>query len=468
MVCYEVRSSPSFGPVARRSIVTRNSRFWAVAVAALVTTGVSAQQPVGTAFTYQGQLKQNGQPFNGNAGLEFRLYDAATGGAQVGAAITNPAQAVTNGLFTSTLNFGALPFTQNQARWVEVRVNGTLLSPRQQLTPTPFSFATRGITVDSQGRVGIGTTSPVDPLHIAAPDGALTALLVRCNYDDASPQAQQLIIASSAGPERLKFGYHTTNDYGSLQAESVGSGGRPLLLNPIGGSVGIGTSSPQAKLDVGGEIFWGHNLLAIDQGGSIELGGTNVNPSSGGRPFIDFHFGNGLAEDYNVRIVNQADGLLQLRAATVECTATMSAAVVQIRGADLAERIPSADKLEPGLLAVIDESGSGKLRLATEPYDRKVAGIVSGANDFPAGAILGNQPGSEADPAIALAGRVYCWADASYGPIGAGDLLTTSATPGHAMRVADDAGPARGCIIGKAITKLESGRGLILVLVQPQ
>ena len=68
---------------------------------------------------------------------------------------------------------------------------------------------------------------------------------------------------------------------------------------------------------------------------------------------------------------------------------------------------------------------------------------------------------------MALSGRVYCLCDASYGEIKPGDLLTTSDTRGHAMAVADFTSAA-GAIIGKAMTGLKSGKGLVLVLVTLQ
>ena len=84
-----------------------------------------------------------------------------------------------------------------------------------------------------------------------------------------------------------------------------------------------------------------------------------------------------------------------------------------------------------------------------------------------AGAILGNLPGYEHAPPIALTGRVWCWCDASNRAIEPGDRLTTSATPGYAMKVTDNQ-RAIGAVIGKAMTPLADGRGLVLVLVQPQ
>jgi hypothetical protein len=68
---------------------------------------------------------------------------------------------------------------------------------------------------------------------------------------------------------------------------------------------------------------------------------------------------------------------------------------------------------------------------------------------------------------VALSGRVYCWADAAYGAIEPGDLLTTAPTPGHAMKVTEPI-KAHGATLGKAMTSLKEGRGLVLVLVTLQ
>ena len=100
--------------------------------------------------------------------------------------------------------------------------------------------------------------------------------------------------------------------------------------------------------------------------------------------------------------------------------------------------------------------------------DRHEAGGVSGAGGVKPGMLMG-QSGTEADGQypVALTGRVYCRVDASNGPIQPGDLLTTSAQPGHAMKVTDY-DRAQGAVIGKAMTSLEKGRGLVLVLVSLQ
>jgi hypothetical protein len=74
---------------------------------------------------------------------------------------------------------------------------------------------------------------------------------------------------------------------------------------------------------------------------------------------------------------------------------------------------------------------------------------------------------ADGDYPVALSGRVWCWCDASARAITPGDLLTTSSTPGHAMKVTNHP-KAQGAILGKAMTALNEGTGLVLVLVSLQ
>ena len=122
------------------------------------------------------------------------------------------------------------------------------------------------------------------------------------------------------------------------------------------------------------------------------------------------------------------------------------------------------DSAEPGFVLVIEDET--RLRVADRPYDRRVAGVISGAAGVRPGIVLGRGREGVQVP-VALFGRVNCRVDASYGPVVAGDLLTTSETPGHAMR-AEPGHRALGAVIGKALRALGSGRGLIPVLVALQ
>ena len=120
------------------------------------------------------------------------------------------------------------------------------------------------------------------------------------------------------------------------------------------------------------------------------------------------------------------------------------------------------------MVVSLDTEEKGKLIVSSQAYDNKVVGVVSGAGGIRTGMIL-SQAGTEADGKypVAIAGRVYCLADASEHPIHIGDLLTTSDIPGYAMKVTDYE-KAKGAIIGKAMSSLKSGRGLVLVLVTLQ
>ena len=139
-------------------------------------------------------------------------------------------------------------------------------------------------------------------------------------------------------------------------------------------------------------------------------------------------------------------------------------------GSDLAEpfEISSADSIAPGMVVCIDPENPGELMVSRESYDRRVAGIISGAGGINPGMVMGQKdsPAHDSTP-VALTGRVYCLADASNGPIQPGDLLTTSDIPGHAMKVTNYT-KAQGAIIGKSMTSLNEGQGLVLVLVTLQ
>jgi hypothetical protein len=114
---------------------------------------------------------------------------------------------------------------------------------------------------------------------------------------------------------------------------------------------------------------------------------------------------------------------------------------------------------------VID--ASGRLCESRTAYDRRVAGVVSGAGSYAPGIVLDKQAHRRGRKPVALVGKVFCKANADHGAIAVGDLLTTSGTPGHAMKAAD-AAQAFGAVLGKALAPLPSGRGLVPILVTLQ
>jgi hypothetical protein len=106
------------------------------------------------------------------------------------------------------------------------------------------------------------------------------------------------------------------------------------------------------------------------------------------------------------------------------------------------------------------------VRACSEPYDRCVVGVVSGAGGYRPAIVLDCQDGGNRWH-VALLGRVWCKVDADLASINAGDMLTTSDTPGHAMR-ATDRERAFGAVIGKALGSLDRGRGMVPILVALQ
>lgn len=140
---------------------------------------------------------------------------------------------------------------------------------------------------------------------------------------------------------------------------------------------------------------------------------------------------------------------------------------IRLTNADCAEdfNIGSGLTVEPGTVVVMGEEDA--LVPSQLAYDKRVAGVVSGAGDYKPGIVLDKQASTRNRQPIALLGKVYCKVDASYAAIVVGDLLTTSPTPGHAMK-ADDPAQAFGAVIGKALRPLKEGLGLIPVLIALQ
>ena len=140
---------------------------------------------------------------------------------------------------------------------------------------------------------------------------------------------------------------------------------------------------------------------------------------------------------------------------------------IRLTNADCAEdfNIAGVETVEPGTVMVITEGGA--LQPSQQAYDKRVAGVISGAGGYKPGIVLDRHHSQPNRKPIALLGKVYCKVDASYAPIEVGDLLTSSPTSGHGMK-ADDPLKAFGSVIGKAMGAVREGRAMILVLVTLQ
>ena len=281
---------------------------------------------------------------------------------------------------------------------------------------------------------------------------------------------------------------------GGVSASGLAPGGgpRPLtlsgsggtILQPGGGNVGVGTANPQSNLHVVGRSMF--TRVAVET--QDALGTASVSFRLAGAD--QWEVGTvGGRDDFYVADVQDGGSFYRLfipgagpargrvgigtttPKAELDVFGTTRTHVLEITGgADLAEpfQVGAQASVRPGMVVAIDPAAPGALRIADLPYDRTVAGVVSGAKGIRSGMVM-RQEGSaaEGDLPVALTGRVYAWADASYGAIEPGDLLTTSGTPGHAMKVTDHA-KAQGAILGKAMSRLEKGTGLVLVLVSLQ
>lgn len=140
---------------------------------------------------------------------------------------------------------------------------------------------------------------------------------------------------------------------------------------------------------------------------------------------------------------------------------------IRLVGADCAEEfeLDTPEAVEPGTVLTI--ASEGRLGPCREAYDRRVAGVVSGAGDLRSGIVMDSRDAAGHRSAVALTGKVFCKVDATGRAVEVGDLLTTSETVGHAMP-ATDPSRAFGATLGKALRPLDTGRGLVPILVALQ
>ena len=446
-----------------------------------IPTWVTAQIP--RTLSYQGILTDSttGDGRNGQFSFSFRLYDTASGGTKLWE--ETKTLTVTNGLLSTLLGdtepFGATVRFDKQY-WMSIQVeNEAELSPRIPLTSVGYSFRslradTANVSVASladttwqtngsdiyrlNGKVGIGTMSPAKNVEIVGSSNP--GLLITSTGEFGISGAAISLVSQGDDGWHIGTGDNLFGGHGGLGFRTFSAKTRMVITN--GGSVGIGTTTPSNRLVVeGGNLLLNNrgvgNLMRPDNVGVAFQVGNGTN-----RSFGDFEFRNGRG-DVVAMIVHGDTGNLDVIGRT-------KTGVLEITGgADLAEpfEISGPETLKLGSLVVIDPKNPGKLMQSTEPYDKRVAGVVSGAGGINPGLTLTQEGVLEGGQNVALSGRVYALATAVYGLIKPGDLLTTSDTPGHAMK-ATDKERWDGAIIGKAMSRLENGEGLVLVLVNLQ
>jgi hypothetical protein len=242
------------------------------------------------------------------------------------------------------------------------------------------------------------------------------------------------------------------NDIFVLANPAVGT--VPLKAGVFGCSDGNGVQGhSSSKTDSG---VWGHNSH-----GGYGVTGTSDKPNGIGI----FGRGKALAGMFEGSVVVSGGFTV---GGSVAVTGNIDVkGDINLTNADCAEDFDVIDPLtaEPGTVMVLGDEGG--LSPSSKAYDKRVAGVVSGAGSYKPGIVLDKQESDRVRRPIALLGKVFCKVDAQHGAIEVGDLLTTSPTPGHAMR-ADDPMKAFGTVIGKALRPFAGGKGMIPILIALQ
>lgn len=378
-------------------------------------------------------------------------------------------------------------------------------------------------TFPATGNVGIGTTAPGTPLQVVGTGNVVS-----------------IGEAANSSGHQLLFGVNNSgNGYSTIQSLYQGTAYTPLILDPNGGNVGIGTTSPRSGLEVAdldgyypstttmslrvGGINGGPNSVSLngvsttyqilfssyrdiqaDTVGAKIAAINNAVYSSGGAgnyfrvQNTDLAFstlstapasvdattekmrltaagnlgigtispGAKLEVSGNVKLTSGSGASITYQDGSVQNTAWNGV----LSGGDYAESVDvggERDSYEPGDVLVIDTTRPGKFVKSVAPYSTTVAGIYSTKPGVRGRRQATDTSRIKEEVPMAMIGIVPAKVTVEGGPISIGDLLVTSSTPGYAMRGGDRA-RLPGAIVGKAIGALNSGTGIIEVLVSLQ
>jgi hypothetical protein len=404
--------------------------------------GIGTSTPADKLTVSQGDLRVDRGTLTTNQQAILTLNGARTGG-------TNPFASIEFSNFDS--DSSAVDYTG--ARILSQNADGDADSGdlRFFTKATTDANPVQRMIIGTTGNVGIGTTAPTSPLGFRNADERKITYFDNSGsgyfgVDLSSGQLRQWV--GNGG--NFQIGNYNSTDgtfVERMRVDGTSAGGSMHMVNAAGAERASVTVN---SVDCGDLQLKGPN-------GNVNVWMTNV-AGSNDNGWIGVYDSTGTAKA-GLYVDSAGSGM-------------MFTGIIQISGgSDIAEPfdVSAAQEIRPGMVVAIDPERTGELRLSTTPYDRTVAGVISGAGGVKPGMTL-RQTGSAADGKhpVALTGRVYCYVDADAGgPVRPGDLLTTSGTPGHAMRVNDHA-RAAGAILGKAMSSLEKGRGLVLVLVSLQ
>ncbi len=244
-----------------------------------------------------------------------------------------------------------------------------------------------------------------------------------------------------------------------------------IVLTPNSASMGIGGNGHAGRVDL---FPTGANDIDDPAQAHISLDGLTGAATLSGRhgnqrirlipDGADIRVG-GDGEGGHIYVYPSSGNLRTASEATIHLDG--DAGDIVLSNGDCAEDFPvdESDVIEPGTVVVIKDDE--RLGQCKEAYDKRVAGVISGACGNKPAIVLGKKQSPARRMPLALTGKVFCKVDADYAPIDVGDILTTSLTPGHAMRALDHQ-KAAGASVGKALRPLARGQGLIPILVALQ
>jgi hypothetical protein len=497
----------------------------AVLLAGLAPTRLAADVPM--MLHYQGNVQMSGTNYHGAGYFKFALVDAAgtttywsndgssTGGSEPSAAITIP---VDDGYYSVVLggtNLTAMTnvpyevFYQNERVWLRIWFSHNAatyqhLEPDQRIAAVGYAMVAQTVV---EGAISTEALADESITTDKLKQGSVTSEILANQIDLGSPATISGMIISPGATGELQVypgGLNTNSSItlkgtdGSVTANGVINSRTGFNVTKESGSSIPGlpdlTKAALTTDDNGGslvlyrddnhtgaELYGNHGKVILHQDNhqvGVELLGDVI--GGGGGPAILLNTVDGRTGVYVDGDHGGAGGLWVYGTngtPVIELEGNdggegkITTQVLEIKGgSDLSEQFnvcPGVGTVEPGMIVCIDTERPGELRVSDRPYDATVAGVVSGAGGVKPGMLMGQQ-GTVANGKhpVALTGRVYCRVDASYGSIKPGDLITTSGTPGHGMRA--DPARAAGAIIGKAMTPLADGRGLVLVLVSLQ
>lgn len=265
----------------------------------------------GSAFTYQGQLRKNGAPVNATCAALFALYDADTGGTQIGGPVVSATLQVANGLFTIPLDFGWGAFN-GEARWLQTSIGCgegvAALTPRTPMRPAPYAFALPGLRT-VPGDLD-GSDGPTMNVIGGVVSGTISNTISASSYNSVIAGGTGNRIDNSSYLGAINGGSYNSIDHAS-QYDVIAGGSDNHIDNAsywsaIGGGVGNNIDQNSSYSQIGGGY---HNRIDSNSDASVIGGGANNVITTGVEAVIPGGLSNRAEGDYSFAAGRRAQAL---------------------------------------------------------------------------------------------------------------------------------------------------------------